>query len=194
MNICVYGASSSDIDKTYIEGGEKMGAAIARADAAVVFGGGASGLMGAVARGAKSAGGRVIGIAPSFFNVDGVLFPDCDEFIYTETMSERKSLLIEKSDAILVTPGGLGTFDEFFEAVTLRQLSIHKKPIALFNINGYFDPLNAVLENAIKGDFMSEKNRELYFISESAEEIIKYFKNYSPSIGGIYDYKNFKLK
>ena len=120
MKICIYGASSNDIDITFIKAGEKLGAEIANCGQTVVFGGGAAGMMGAVARGAYSAGGEILGICPSFFNVDGALFQNCTEMIYTKTMSERKTLLEDMSDAFLITAGGLGTFDELFEILTLK--------------------------------------------------------------------------
>ncbi len=192
MNICVYGASSSTIDKGFINGGEALGKMIAEKGYGVVYGGGKEGMMGAVARGAVSSGGNVIGIAPGFFKVDGSLFDGCTEFIYTETMRERKKLLEEHSDAFIVTPGGAGTFDEFFEIFTLRQLDRHRKPIAIFNINGYFDPLNALLENAIKLNFMTEANRSLYFISDNADEILSYIENYKPAKTNISVLKDIK--
>ena len=193
MKICVYGASSDRLDKKFIESGELIGEKLAENGCDLVFGGGATGMMGAVARGVKAKGGKVCGITPSFFNVDGVVFDKCDELIFTKTMSERKKLLREKADGLLVTPGGIGTFDEFFEVITLRQLSLHKKPIAIYNVDGYFDPLNNLLENAIEKKFMTEKNRDLYFISDNADEIINYLLNYTPDGKTVFDYKNFKL-
>lgn len=145
---------------------------------ALIFGGGANGLMGAAARGAFANGGEIIGIAPSFFNVDGILFENCTDFIYTETMGERKKLLVESSDAFIVAPGGPGTFDEFFETFTLKQLELHNKPLVLFNVNGYYDSLLSLLENAVNGEFMPKSNLELIFVSDNPEEIIKYIENY----------------
>ena len=179
MNICIYGASSERIDRSFTDKGEILGESIARNGDVVVFGGGATGMMGAVARGASRAGGEIIGIVPRFFDVDGVLFDKCTELIYTDTMSERKSLLEEKADAFLVTPGGIGTLDEFFETLTLRQLCAHEKPIAIYNINGYFDDTVRMLETAIKYDFLSAINRSLYFVSDDADKIMEYFNSYS---------------
>lgn len=180
MEICVYGASSSTIDKSYIDAGELLGAKIAKRNHIVVYGGGAEGMMGAVARGARSENGQVIGIAPSFFKVDGSLYDDCTEFIYTETMRTRKKLLEEKSDAFLVTPGGIGTFDEFFEIITLRQLGQHLKPIAIYNINGYFDPMIEMMKNAIRQNFMTAANEELYFVSDDADAVLNYIETHKP--------------
>ncbi len=178
MNICVYGASSNAIDKNYIENGERLGRMIAEGGDTVVYGGGAGGMMGAVARGARSVNGKVIGVSPAFFKVDGSLFDDCTEFIYTETMRERKEILEQRSEAFIVTPGGVGTMDEFFEIFTLRQLDKHEKPIAIFNINGFYDELIAMMEHTIDEKFMTEKNRKLWFVSTDPNEILNYVKNY----------------
>ena len=141
MKICVYGASSNEIANGYLTHGKEMGIAMARHGHDLVFGGGNTGLMGAVARGVHCAGGKVIGVAPRFFNVDGILYPDCNEIIYTDTMRQRKEKMEQLSDAFLITPGGIGTLDEFFEIFTLRQLGRHRKPIALLNTNGYYQPI-----------------------------------------------------
>lgn len=189
MKICIYGASSNAIDKSFLDAGESLGKAIAQHNHSVVFGGGAAGLMGAVARGAHSANGEIIGICPSFFNVDGALFTDCTEMIYTETMRERKKLLEEMSDAFIITPGGIGTFDEFFEIYTLRQLGCHKKPIVIYNTNGYYNSLIDMLNNAIQKSFMPQTNMDLLFISDNPNEIIKYIENYNPT-----DYETAEFK
>ena len=180
MKICIYGASSNAIDKSFINAGERLGAALADRGHSVIFGGGAAGLMGAVARGAYSKGGEIIGISPSFFNVDGALFTHCTDMIYTDTMRERKKLLEEMSDAFIITPGGIGTFDEFFEIYTLRQLGVHKKPIAIFNTGGYYDPLINMLNNAIEKSFMPDTNMNLLFISDDENIIIEHIANYDP--------------
>lgn len=181
MKICIYGASSNAIDKSFLDAGEQLGKAIAQNNHTVVFGGGAAGLMGAVARGAHSENGEIIGICPSFFNVDGALFTDCTEMIYTETMRERKQLLDEMSDAFVITPGGIGTFDEFFEIYTLRQLAVHQKPIVIFNTNGYYNPLIDMLNNAIDKAFMPATNMDLLFISDDPQKIINHIQNYNPA-------------
>ena len=181
MKLCIYGASSNAIDKSFLDAGELLGEAIAESNHSVVFGGGAAGLMGAVARGAKAKNGEIIGISPSFFNVDGILFEDCTEMIYTKTMRERKQLLEEMSDAFIITPGGIGTFDEFFEIYNLRQLGCHQKPIAIYNINGYYNSLIDMLNNAIDKSFMPNTNMDLIFISDSPHEIINHIENYNPA-------------
>ena len=150
MRICLYGASSNQIDEKYIEQTEEFGRILATHGHSLVYGGGAQGLMGAAARGVHEKNGFILGIAPSFFQVDGILFDQCSEFIYTETMRERKQIMEHRAEAFVMVPGGIGTFDEFFEIITLKQLGRHNKPVAIFNINGYYDSLVAMLENAVK--------------------------------------------
>jgi uncharacterized protein (TIGR00730 family) len=178
MNICLYGASSTELDKSFITATEQLGEKLGLKGHNLVYGGGANGLMGAAARGVRKGGGKVIGVAPSFFQVDGVLFEDCAEFIYTETMRERKQIMEHRAEAFVMVPGGIGTFDEFFEIITLKQLGQHNKPVAIFNINGYYDSLVAMLENAVKYKFMTDSSRDLAPVFEDAESLIKYLEEY----------------
>lgn len=177
MNICVYGAASKEIDPLFVKAGEELGAMLASRGHRLIFGGGAHGMMGALARGADSKNGEITSVAPSFFDVDGVLYEWCSEYIYTDTMRERKQIMEDRSDAFIVTPGGIGTFEEFFEILTLRQLDRHRKPIAVYNIDGYYDPMIAMMENAIERKFLNAGNSALYFVSDRVEEILDYIEN-----------------
>lgn len=190
MNICLYGASSSSIAKAYINPTEALGEKMADRGHTLVFGGGAAGLMGAAARGAYSHGGKIIGVVPSFLNVDGILFDNCDELIFTDTMRERKQLMEEKSDAFVMTPGGLGTFDEFFEILTLKQLGRHSKPVAVFNINEYFDSLVAQLNNAVYKQFMTPEALELCLFTNNADKLINYLEDVAAAHSRARIYKN----
>ena len=190
MNICVYGAASTEIEKSTVEKTERLGALMADRGHTLVFGGGASGLMGAVARGVRRGGGKIIGVAPSFFNVDGILYPDCDEFIYTETMRERKATMEKLSDAFLMTAGGIGTFEEFFEILTLRQLGRHQKPIAVLNTDGYFDPLSAMIEKAIEERFMTAANHRIFGVFEKVDEVLSYLSSDDVFKGDITEFKS----
>lgn len=192
MNICLYGASSSAIAKAYVNPTEELGAKIAERGHTLIYGGGAAGLMGAAARGAYSRGGEIIGVVPSFLNVDGILFDNCTELIFTETMRERKALMEQKSDAFIMTPGGVGTFDEFFEILTLKQLGRHSKPIAIFNINGYFDSLIAQLENAVHKQFMNPEIFELFISTDRADKLLDYLKKGVSSPAEARIFKNLK--
>ena len=176
MNICLYGASSDEIAPIYLQETEKLGEKMAAHGHSMIFGGGAAGLMGAAARGMTKGNGRIIGVAPTFFNVDGVLYAHCTDFIYTETMRERKAEMEERADAFIITPGGIGTFEEFFEVLTLKQLGRHNKPIAVFNIDGYYDDLLALIEKAIAGNFMREACRQLLQAFTDADEMLRYIE------------------
>ena len=190
MNICVYGASSNLIDKKYIDCAYLLGVEMAKRGHSLVFGGGAQGVMGATAGGTKQGGGKVIGVSPSFFNVDGMIFENCTELIRPETMRERKKMLEEMSDAFIMAPGGIGTFDEFFEIITLKQLSRHTKAIAIFNVNNYFDDLLKMMEKGIKEDFIKEECRDLYKVFDNIDEMLDYIENYKAVDMDILNLKN----
>ncbi|MBQ9941641.1 MAG: TIGR00730 family Rossman fold protein [Christensenellaceae bacterium] len=177
--VCVYGASSSQLDGKYIAAVEQLGAALAERGLGLVFGGGAQGLMGAAARGAHSKGGFILGVAPDFFDVDGVLFQECSEFIYTKTMRERKQIMEDSADAFIVTPGGFGTFEEFFEILTLKQLERHNKPIAILNVDGYYDGLLNFVDACMEKNVIKEACKRLYKVSDNVEEILDYIVNYN---------------
>ena len=172
MRICVYGASSNVIDPAYLQAGEALGQAMAKRGHSLVFGGGAQGLMGAVARGMTAKNGKILGVAPRFFDVDGILYQECSEFIYTDTMRERKAIMEDRADAFIMTPGGVGTFEEFYEIVTLRQLGRHHKPIAVLNTNQYYAPLMEMWEQAIRQNFMKPACRQLFSMFEDPELLL----------------------
>ncbi len=177
MKICVYGAASNAIGKTFLDAGHELGEKLAKRGHSLVFGGGNSGMMGAAARGTHDGGGHITGIAPSFFNVDGILYPLNDEIIYTETMRQRKQKMEEMSDGFIVSPGGIGTFEEFFEILTLKQLGRLSKPIAILNTDGYYDSLLEMLRHTAETNFMSEKNFSLFFVSDDIDRVLDYIEN-----------------
>ncbi len=172
MNICVFGASSETIDHKYIEAGEHLGRAMASKGHSLVFGGGETGLMGAVWRGVNEKGGKSIGVAPTFFDRPGVLVKNCTEFFFTETMRERKELMDQKSDAFIMTPGGIGTMEEFFEIFTLRQLGRHEKPIGILNVGGYYDELIQMLIHTAEKGFMEMKCMDTLCVSDDPEDLL----------------------
>ncbi len=172
MNICVFGASSDNIDQEYIAAGEKLGREMAAAGHELIFGGGQTGLMGAVARGMESGGGKITGVAPTFFNKPGILVEKYHEFIFTETMRERKEIMDQKAEAFIMTPGGIGTMEEFFEIYTLKQLNRHNKPIGILNVNGYYNELIQMLVHTAEKGFMDMKCIELFCVSDSASELL----------------------
>lgn len=178
MNICVYGASSGHIAKVYHDSAYSLGEQIAKRNHKLVYGAGANGVMGATARGAYDNGGVIIGVAPSFFTVDGMLFDHCTELIRTETMRERKKMLEDKSDAFIVAPGGLGTFDELFEILTLKQLGRHNKPVCFFNTDGFYNTLIDLLGKMADNHFMKHKSLELFKSFDDVAKMLEYIENY----------------
>ena len=178
MRICVYGAASPTIDKMYIEKVEQMGKLMAKRGHSLVFGGGGNGLMGAAARGVKDAGGYILGVIPKFFDDEKVeaICDFCDELILPDTMRQRKQIMEDNADAFIVVPGGIGTFEEFFEILTLKQLCRHNKPIAIYNIEGYYDDINAAMQKAIQKNFIKENCNELYKVTEDLDDLFKYIE------------------
>jgi len=172
MNVCIYGASSTQIDSDYISATEALGEALALAGHSLVYGAGGAGLMGAAARGMTRGGGHIVGVVPSFLRVDGILYEHCDEMVYTETMRQRKQIMDERSDAFIVTPGGIGTYEEFFEMYTLKQLGRHNKPIIIYNIGGYYDRLLEMLRFTVEERFMQPMSLSLLSVATTPEEVL----------------------
>ena len=178
MNICVYGAASKNIDPKYTDAGYDLGLKLAKRGHGLVFGGGNGGMMGAVARGAHDGGAHIIGIAPSFFNVDGVLYPLSDEVIYTETMRQRKQKMEDMSGAFIVTPGGIGTFEEFFEILTLKQLARTDKPLVILNTAGYYDSMLMMMRHSIENNFLTASTMGLIFVADTPDDALDYIMDY----------------
>ena len=185
MNICVYCASSDQISPEFFDAARELGALIAKNGHTLIFGGGSGGLMGAVGKGALENGGHVIGIAPKFFDEPGVLMKNEAEFIFTETMSERKAIMEEMADAFIALPGGIGTFEEFFEVLTLKQLGRHSKSISLLNTRDYYDDFNSMLILTAKRGFMSAACLDLYKMCATPEEALAHCLDVEANVGSI---------
>ncbi len=173
VNVCVYGAASQKIHPDYLKEAQQLGRLIGQAGLGLVFGGGATGMMGACAGAAHQVGGRIIGIAPHFFNQEGVLFPHCTEMIFTDTMRQRKEKMELLSEAFIMTPGGIGTMEEFFEILTLKQLGRMNKPIAVLNTKGYYDSLKDLLHHCVEQDFLEPEGLELFQMYGSPQELMQ---------------------
>lgn len=161
MNILVYCGSRAGKNGAYLEAAEQLASALVSRDIGLVFGGGAVGMMGAIATAMLAQGGRVIGILPTFLRTEEVALESCTELIEVPSMHARKLLMMERSHAILALPGGFGTLDELFEAVTWRQLGLHNKPIGLWNVAGYYDHLSAMVDRMLDDEFMSAQTHAL---------------------------------
>lgn len=190
MKICLYGASSPDIDPAYFDAAERFGTLLAAHGHTLVYGGGAQGVMGAAARGAASVGGKIIGIAPEFLNVDGILFDGCTELLFTQTMAQRKTAMIERADAFVMAPGGFGTLEEFFEVLTLKQLGRHNPAIAILNTNGFYAPLQAFIDAAVQERFVREACLQIYALCDTPEAALAYLEHYDAAALDVRHLKN----
>ena len=172
MKICLYGSGSRKIDSKYTNCAYELGCEIAKHGHSLVFGGGDTGMMGACAKGVHDNNGTSIGIAPEWIGNFEPLCKQCDEFIYVDSMDERKKKFLEKSDAFIITPGGIGTLDEFFEIITLRKLKQHDKEIIVFNIEGFFDKMLEMIEEMSEKGFLY-KQEELFKKVDTINEIFE---------------------
>ncbi len=173
MNICVFGASSRLLEQEYYEGAYQAGALIAKAGHNLVFGGGEGGIMGAAAQGALDNGGEITGISPRYFDNPGMLFSQCNEMIFTDTLRERKQLMEDMCDAFIALPGGIGTFDETIEVIAHKALGRHCKSLALLNIKGCYEPLVAMLRDAAERKLMGKSVLELFALCQTPEEAVE---------------------
>ncbi|MBV8937258.1 MAG: TIGR00730 family Rossman fold protein, partial [Alphaproteobacteria bacterium] len=151
--LCVYCGSSGEVDRQYREAASELGARLAAARIGLVYGGGRVGLMGLLADAALAAGGEVIGIIPSRLRDAELAHRGATELIVVEAMHDRKRLMAENADAFAILPGGIGTLDEMFEAISWKQLGLHDKPILLVDIDGYWAPLRALLDHIVAEGF-----------------------------------------
>ena len=178
-SITVYCSSSRHVAPVYFDAARELGRGIASCGWTLVYGGNNLGLMDAVACSAREAGGKVIGITPRLMADQGIVDRLCDELIVADTMRQRKALLEERGDAFIALPGGIGTFEEWFEVLVGRTLGYHDKPLILLNVNGYYDPLLDMIEHGITQKFIRPRAREAFFVAHTAGEAIDYLKTIS---------------
>lgn len=168
-SVCVYCSSSNAIADKYPPVAETLGREIARRGHTLVYGGGAVGLMGVLARAAHEVGGTITGVIPSKLqDREGIAY-EADEMIVTDTMRERKRIMYKTADAFIVLPGGFGTVEEFMEVLTLKQLGYHDHPIAILNVDGFFDTLLSFFEELRDGKFARESISDLVHVVTTAE-------------------------
>ena len=161
-SVCVYCGSSSQVAQHYKNSAHDVGTGLARRNIRVVYGGGHVGLMGIVADAALAAGGRVTGIIPEHIRVQEVQHDGLTELIVVPDMHTRKRLMVERSEAFVILPGGLGTLDEAFEIIIWKKLKLHNKPIFLFNENGYWDEMMELIDKTIMEGFSQPADAALY--------------------------------
>ena len=176
--ICVFCGSSPGRTPAHRDAAGALGRLMAREGIGIVYGGSSVGLMTAVADAALAAGGEVIGVIPRALEAKEIAHPGLSALHVVETMHERKALMVELADGFIALPGGMGTFDEFFEVVTWAQLGIHVKPCGLLNVAGYYDRLTAFLDHAVAEGFVREEHREMIMLEESPEALLERFRGY----------------
>lgn len=161
FSLCVYCGSKPGTDPAFTQTAIQVGTWIGQHGGQLVYGGGRNGLMGIVANATMAAGGRVIGVIPRALVEKEWAHTECTELHVVETMHERKQMMAEKADAFVALPGGIGTFEEFYEVWTWRQLGYHNKPIGLLNVNGYYEPMLDFLNGVVQHEFMGEWQMDL---------------------------------
>jgi uncharacterized protein (TIGR00730 family) len=170
--VCVYAASSHRAPPVYLDAAERLGRLLAREGVEIVYGGGAAGLMGALADGALAESGRVVGILPEFMGVLEWGHERLTELRLVGDMHARKRAMIAEVDGVVALPGGCGTLEELFEAITWKRLGLHTRPIVLVNVEGFFDPCVALLERAISDHFMDDRHRDMWSVVASPEAVL----------------------
>ncbi len=182
-SVCVFCGSSDEVGAKYLEVARQTGQALAARGLELVFGGGSTGLMGAVADTVMAAGGQVTGILPKFFDKPEIAHHQLTHLELVEDMFTRKMRMTELSDAFIALPGGFGTMEEFFETLTAAQIGLHTKPLGLLNVFGYYDQLLAFLEHANKEGFTFWEHQKLYSQADNPEELLDALGAYQPPEG-----------
>ncbi|SNS76642.1 TIGR00730 family Rossman fold protein [Antarctobacter heliothermus] len=171
-SICVYCGSRKGGNPRFTTEAEALGQALAGEGWRLVYGAGDVGLMGTVARAAQAAGGETFGVIPTHLLQLEVGKTDLTRFVITETMHERKKVMLMNADAVVVMPGGAGSLDEFFEVLTWRQLGLHKKPIVLLDVAGYWEPLRALMRHVVDNGFADGSLLDFVQTGGSADEVM----------------------
>lgn len=182
-SVCVYCGSSMGTKEVYRQAAETMGRELVSRGLRLVYGAGSVGLMGVLARTVYERGGDVLGIIPDVLAPREVAGESIGETIIVESMHERKALMARESDAVVAMPGGYGTMDELFEAITWGQIGIQRKPIGLYNVNGYFDHLLLWVDGAVKEGFIRPQHRQLFIVNDDASTLLEKLALYEPPAG-----------
>ncbi|ASN05341.1 LOG family protein [Virgibacillus necropolis] len=180
-NLAVFCGSSTGTDSIYIENAEKLGEELANRNRILIYGGAQVGCMGALADTSLRNGGSVVGVIPKKLKDVEIAHEQLTELHVVETMHERKSKMAELADGFVALPGGAGTLEEWFEVFTWSQLGYHAKPCGLLNVNGFFNPLIAMLDHTIEQGFMNKNYREMILVASDPKELLEKMDSYSPS-------------
>ena len=171
-HICVFCGSADDVAEAFVQAAQALGAALARRGYTLVYGGGSTGLMGAVADGALEAGGQVIGVIPEHFNTPALAHQGLTRLEVVPDMHTRKARMAALSDAFIALPGGYGTLEELFEALTWAQIGLHAKPIGLLNVQGYYNDLLAFIRRARAEGFLYAEHERLFVVGDTPDALL----------------------
>ena len=179
-SIVVFCGSSDGSDEAILEQADLLGETLAKRQLQLVYGAAKIGVMGKVAQGALENNGTVIGIIPEFLKIKEVFHGGLTELIVTKNMHQRKLMMHDRSDGIIMLPGGFGTLEEFFEMLTWAQLGLHPYPIGVLNTNGFYDPLMGMLEAMVAQGFVKQENYDMILIDATIEDLLLKMENYNP--------------
>lgn len=184
MKLCVYCSSAQGLAPQLYEEAERFGRSLARRGHTLVYGGFNEGIMGAAARGAAAEGGAIVAVVPRIFDRDGFTYAGCTRVIRTATLRERKAAMEAEADALAVLPGGIGTFDEFFEALVLKTLGQLDKPLGVYNLQGGCDALEALLDASVAGGYLRQSGRDAVRFYTDGEALLADFEAAVAGRGG----------
>jgi uncharacterized protein (TIGR00730 family) len=180
MRICVYLGSSPGNNPLYRDAAEQFGTLLARRGIGLVYGGGMVGLMGVIADAVCAAGGEVIGIIPEALRAREHDHPGISELHVVQTMHERKAMMANLADGFVTLPGGIGTFEEMFEAWCWSQLGYHNKPVGLLDVNGFYSGLRQFIDNVVEEGFLQPRHRSMLIVEKDPETMIDRIVNFVP--------------
>jgi len=184
-SICVYCGSADHVHPDYLLAARQMGEILARRGLTLIYGGGRTGLMGALADGVLESGGQVIGVIVESMNTPALAHPGVTRMEVTPLIHQRKARMYELADAYIALPGGYGTLDELFETLTWAQIGVHAKPVGLLNVSGYFDPLLAMLDRAEKEGFVFPEHRQSLLCASDPGALLDAIKNHEPPVEAV---------
>lgn len=179
-SIAIYCGSSLGYDTKIQELAYELGKTLAQDGITVVYGAAKIGIMGQVAKGALENNGRVVGVIPEFLQIKEIVHTELHELYVTQTMAERKLKLIDLSEGFIALPGGFGTLEELFEVVTALQLGQIQKPVAVLNINGYYDNLFAMVDTMVTNGFLKQENADMIIVETTIESLLQKMKAFVP--------------
>jgi len=182
MRLCVFSGSSSGRTPAYTEAARGLGEALAEAGIGLVYGGASVGLMGTLADAALGAGGEVVGVMPQSLIDKEVGHPGLSDLRVVGSMHERKALMADLSDGFIALPGGVGTLEELFEVWTWAQLGHHRKPCALFNVDGYYDSLAVFLDEVVREQFVKPVHRDMLIVERELPDLLAAIDAYAPPV------------